>query len=47
MKLIVNQACDNMGLQSTHTLGPILDGIMRNSPEGHHATMQKCDSIMI
>ncbi len=34
MKLIVNQAYDNMGLQSTQTLGPILDGIMRNTPEG-------------
>jgi enoyl-CoA hydratase len=34
MKLIVNQAYDNMGLQSTQTLGPILDGIMRNSPDG-------------
>jgi len=34
MKLIVNQAFDNMGLQSTQTLGPILDGIMRNTPEG-------------
>jgi enoyl-CoA hydratase len=34
MKLIVNQAYDNMGLQSTQTLGPILDGIMRNTGEG-------------
>ncbi len=34
MKLIVNQAHDNMGLQSTQTLGPILDGIMRFTPEG-------------
>jgi enoyl-CoA hydratase len=34
VKLIVNQACDNMDLQSTQTLGPILDGIMRNTPEG-------------
>jgi enoyl-CoA hydratase len=34
MKLIVNQAYDNMGLQSTQTLGPILDSIMRNTPEG-------------
>ena len=34
MKLIVNQAYENMGLQSTQTLGPILDGIMRNTPEG-------------
>ena len=34
MKLIVNQAYDNMGLQGTQTLGPILDGAMRNTPEG-------------
>jgi enoyl-CoA hydratase len=34
MKLIVNQAYDNMGLQSTQTLGPVLDGIMRNTREG-------------
>jgi enoyl-CoA hydratase len=34
MKLIVNQAYDNMGLQSTQTLGPVLDGVMRNTPEG-------------
>ncbi|MCP4754094.1 MAG: crotonase/enoyl-CoA hydratase family protein [Proteobacteria bacterium] len=34
MKLIVNQAYDNMGLQSTQTLGCVLDGYMRNTPEG-------------
>ena len=34
MKLVVNQAYDNMGLQSTQTLGPILDGVMRNTPDG-------------
>ncbi|HEX6116424.1 MAG TPA: crotonase/enoyl-CoA hydratase family protein [Solirubrobacterales bacterium] len=33
MKLMVNQAYENMGLASTQTLGPILDGIMRNIPE--------------
>jgi enoyl-CoA hydratase len=33
MKLIVNQAYENMGLHSTQTLGPILDGYMRNTPE--------------
>jgi enoyl-CoA hydratase len=32
MKLIVNQAYENMGLASTQTLGPILDGLMRNTP---------------
>ncbi|MHB8918502.1 MAG: crotonase/enoyl-CoA hydratase family protein [Desulfocucumaceae bacterium] len=34
MKLIVNQAFENMGLQATQYLGPILDGYMRNTPEG-------------
>jgi enoyl-CoA hydratase len=33
MKLIVNQAYDNMGLASTQLLGPVLDGLMRNTPE--------------
>ena len=33
MKLIVNQAYENMGLATTQTLGPILDGLMRNTPE--------------
>ncbi len=33
MKLVVNQAFENMGLASTQTLGPILDGLMRNTPD--------------
>jgi len=33
MKLVVNQAYENMGLNSTQTLGPILDGLMRNTPD--------------
>jgi enoyl-CoA hydratase len=32
-KLMVNQAYENMGLASTQTLGGILDGLMRNTPE--------------
>jgi enoyl-CoA hydratase len=35
MKLIVNQAYENMGLRATQTLGPTLDGLMRNTPEAH------------
>jgi enoyl-CoA hydratase len=31
MKLVVNQAFDNMGLGSTQLIGPILDGLMRNT----------------
>jgi enoyl-CoA hydratase len=34
MKLIINQAYENMGLHSTQLLGPILDGYMRHTPEG-------------
>jgi enoyl-CoA hydratase len=33
MKLIVNQAYENMGLATTQALGPILDGLMRNTPD--------------
>jgi enoyl-CoA hydratase len=33
MKLVVNQAYENMGLASTQYLGPILDGLMRNTPD--------------
>jgi enoyl-CoA hydratase len=36
MKLVVNQAFDNMGLASTQKLGPILDGLMRNTPDALH-----------
>ena len=33
MKLAVNHAYEAMGLASTQTLGPILDGLMRNTPD--------------
>ncbi|HTX46335.1 MAG TPA: crotonase/enoyl-CoA hydratase family protein [Solirubrobacteraceae bacterium] len=33
MKLVVNHAYEQMGLQSTQALGQILDGLMRNTPE--------------
>ncbi len=33
MKLIINQAYENMGLASTQLLGPVLDGLMRNTPD--------------
>ena len=33
MKLVVNHAYENMGISSTQTLGPILDGLMRNTPD--------------
>jgi enoyl-CoA hydratase/carnithine racemase len=33
MKLVVNQAFENMGLGTTQLIGPILDGLMRNTPD--------------
>jgi len=33
MKLVVNQAYENMGLASTQLLVPVLDGLMRNTPD--------------
>jgi enoyl-CoA hydratase len=33
MKLCVNQAYENMGLGAAQTLGTILDGLMRNTPD--------------
>lgn len=33
-KLVINQAYENMGLNSTQTLATLFDGITRHSPEG-------------
>ena len=33
-KMVVNHAYEQMGLGAVQTLGPILDGVMRNTPEG-------------
>jgi enoyl-CoA hydratase len=33
MKLVVNQAYENMGLATTQMLGSVLDGMLRNTPE--------------
>jgi enoyl-CoA hydratase len=33
MKLVVNQAYEQMGLHATQALGQILDGLMRNTPD--------------
>ncbi len=37
-KLVVNHAFETMGLGSTQTLGPILDGLMRNTPDADRWT---------
>jgi enoyl-CoA hydratase len=34
MKLLLNQAYENMGLASTQLLGTLLDGVARHTPEG-------------
>ena len=34
MKMMVNQAYENMGLSSTQSLASLFDGIARHSPEG-------------
>lgn len=43
-KLMVNQAYDNMGLNSTQTLATLFDGITRHSPEGV-AFKARCEQI--
>ena len=43
-KMMVNQAYDNMGLNSTQTLATLFDGITRHSPEGV-AFKQRCEQI--
>jgi enoyl-CoA hydratase len=40
MKLVVNHAYESMGLASTQTLGPILDGLMRNTPDARRFIAQ-------
>jgi len=32
-RIVLNHAWEQMGLASTQTLGPILDGLMRNTPD--------------
>ena len=34
MKMLVNQAYENMGLASTQTIATLFDGMARHSPEG-------------
>lgn len=42
-KLVINHAFENMGLASTQVLGPILDGLMRNTPDAL-AFIEKAES---
>ena len=43
-KLMINQAYDNMGLNSTQTLATFFDGVTRHSPEGV-AFKARCEQI--
>jgi enoyl-CoA hydratase len=43
-KLVINQAYDNMGLQSTQTLATFLDGVTRHTPEGVQFK-QRCEEV--
>jgi enoyl-CoA hydratase len=43
MKLVVNQAYENMGLHSTQMLGSVMDSMMRNTPEAR-AWIDKADA---
>ncbi len=43
MKLVVNHAYEQQGLNAVQTLGPILDGMMRNTPDAL-AWVDKVDS---
>jgi enoyl-CoA hydratase len=43
MKLVVNQAYENMGLSSTQMLGSVMDSMMRNTPEAR-AWIDKADA---
>lgn len=35
-KMVVNHAHEQMGLGAVQTLGPVMDGIMRNTPDALH-----------
>lgn len=45
MKLCVNHAYENMGLAATQVLGPILDGLMRNTPDAKRFIEQAGGSV--
>ncbi|MBL8486550.1 MAG: crotonase/enoyl-CoA hydratase family protein [Rhodocyclaceae bacterium] len=43
-KMVINQAYDNMGLQTTQTMATLLDGITRHTPEGIHFK-ERCEQV--
>lgn len=43
-KMVINQAFDNMGLQSTQMMATVFDGITRHTPEGMHFK-DRCEAV--
>jgi enoyl-CoA hydratase len=43
-KLAINQAYENMGLETTQMLATIFDGMSRHTPEGI-AFKQRCEEV--
>ena len=43
-KMVINQAYDNMGLQTTQMVATVFDGITRHTPEGLHFK-QRCEEV--
>ena len=43
-KMIVNQAYENMGMSTTHTMSTFFDGITRHSPEGIRFK-ERCEEV--
>jgi len=43
-KMVINQAYDNMGLQTTQLISTVFDGITRHTPEGLHFK-QRCEEV--
>jgi enoyl-CoA hydratase len=45
MKLLVNQAYEQMGLATTQLVGTLLDGAARHTPEGLRFTAAAMDDV--
>jgi enoyl-CoA hydratase len=43
-KMVINQAYDNMGLQTTQMMATVFDGITRHTPEGIHFK-ERCEQV--
>jgi enoyl-CoA hydratase len=45
MKLLVNQAFEQMGLHTTQLIGTLLDGSARHTPEGAEFTRRAMEDV--